>query len=168
MSATREFAHNAIPTTCLECETIRIPPAGIISTVTRLKDELKKLGLRVRHRTVGGTPTKKPEQERPGKIAFDERGNALFEWGDDRLNADGDTGERLRSKALEHHGLSVMEDEPAPNAPIRTNPKGLRVGYNPYESGVLAKKEWKRKRDLSELSKWIEAKKKLHGKREED
>ena len=133
-----------------------------------LNDELKKLGLRVRHRTVGGTTPAKPAAQRPGKIAFDERGNALFEWSDQRLTEDGDTGERLRSKALEHHGLSVVDDEPPANAPIRTNPKGLRVGYNPYESGVLAKKEWKRKRDLSELSKWIEAKKKLHGRKEED
>lgn len=133
-----------------------------------LNDELKKLGLRVRHRTVGGAPAKKPAAQPPGKIAFDDRGNALFQWSDQRLSEDGDTGERLRNKALEHPGLSVMDDEPAANAPIRTNPKGLRVGYNPYESGVLAKKEWKRKRDLSELSKWIEAKKKLHQQKDED
>ena len=48
------------------------------------------------------------------------------------------------------------------NAPIRSNPKGLRNGYNPYESGVLAKKGQSKspgkKRDLRELSKWMEAK----------
>lgn len=136
--------------------------------VITLNDELKKLGLRVRHRTVGGAPAQKIEQEKPGKIAFDDRGNALFEWGDDRLSEDSDTGERLRRQALEHPGLSMMDDEPAANAPIRTNPKGLRVGYNPYESGVLAKKEWKRKRDLNELSKWIEAKKKMNERAEEE
>lgn len=155
----RRLAYNAKPSGFL---------AGIRFDGDDLNDELKKLGLRVRHRTVGGTPARKPEQERPGKIAFDERGNALFQWGDDRLSDDSDTGERLRSKALEHPGLSMMDDEPAANAPIRPNPKGLRVGYNPYESGVLAKKEWKRKRDLNELSKWIEAKKKLHGKQEDE
>ena len=36
-----------------------------------------------------------------------------------------------------------MDDEAPKNAPIRQNPKGLRVGYNPYESGMLAKKETK-------------------------
>lgn len=133
-----------------------------------MNDELKKLGLRVRHRTVGGAPANRPAHERPGKIAFDERGNALFEWSDDRLNEDSDAGERLRSQALDHPGLSMMEEEPAANAPIRTNPKGLRVGYNPYESGVLAKKEWKRKRDLHELSKWIEAKKKQNERAPDD
>jgi hypothetical protein len=123
-----------------------------------LNDELKKLGLRLRHRKVGGVA------EKPGKIAFDERGNATFEWNNDRLNEDGDTGERLRNAALNHPGLSMVDDEQPANAPIRTNPKGLRVGYNPYESGMLAKKEWKPKRDLRELSKWIETRKKINEK----
>jgi hypothetical protein len=106
-----------------------------------LSDQLKKLGLRVRPRTVSPAS----EQHKPGYVAFDDRGNA----------------ERARPRALGHPGLSLMEDEPAPNAPIRNNPKGLRAGYNPYESGLLAKKEVRKKRDLRELSKWIETKKKL-------
>jgi hypothetical protein len=54
----------------------------------------------------------------------------------------------------------VVEEDPNPNEPIRINPKGLRVGYNPYESGLLKKKEWKPKKDLRQLSKWIEIRKK--------
>jgi len=123
-----------------------------------LKDELKKLGLRLRPRKVN---VSNDTAAKAGKIGFDERGNAQFEWHDDRLNEDSDTGERLRNKALAHHGLSLMDDEPPANAPIRQNPKGLRHGYNPYESGMLANKERKPKRDLRELSKWIEQKKKL-------
>jgi hypothetical protein len=46
---------------------------------------------------------------------------------------------------------------------MRSNPKGLRNGYNPYESGLLGKKNQpsqpRKKRDLRELSKWMEAKK---------
>lgn len=134
-----------------------------------MKDELKKLGLRLRPRKVGGTSGEQPgKAETPGKIAFDDRGNALFEWGNERLNEDGDIGERLRNAALHHPGLSVMDDDPPANAPIRNNPKGLRVGYNPYESGVLAKKEWKPKRDLREFSKWIETRKKLNEKPPEE
>lgn len=124
---------------------------------TILKDELKKLGLRIRRRTV----TSEPKPDAPGKVGFDELGNAQFEWQGDKLNADGESGDRARRKALTHHGLSIVDDEPPANAPIRQNPKGLRVGYNPYQSGLLAKKEWKPKRDLRELSKWIEMKKKL-------
>jgi hypothetical protein len=122
-----------------------------------LKDELKKLGLRLRPRVV--TPhVKKPDQ--PGQIAFDDRGNAIYEWKDDTLSADGEVGDRKRTKALAHPGLAIVEDEGPANAPIRSNPKGLRVGYNPYESGVLAKKGPRKTRDLRELSKWMEAKKK--------
>ncbi|MBB6094830.1 hypothetical protein HNQ60_003717 [Povalibacter uvarum] len=129
-----------------------------------LKDDLKKLGLRLRPRKVG----RDAPAEAPGTITHDERGNAQFEWQGDRLNEDSDLGDKLRKRALSHHGLSIVEDEPPPNAPIRQNPKGLRVGYNPYESGMLAKKEWKPKRDLRELSKWIEAKKRLDQKPSDD
>lgn len=119
-----------------------------------MKDELKKLGLRVRPRAV------EPPPEKPGRIAFDERGNAIYEWDDARLVADGEDGERARQTALEHPGLSIIEEEASADTPIRSNPKGLRVGYNPYESGVLAKGGPKKKRDLRELSKWLEAKRK--------
>jgi hypothetical protein len=126
--------------------------------VSDLKDELKKLGLRLRPRKVGSDA---PAQT-PGTIGHDERGNAQFEWQGDRLNEDSELGDKLRKKALTHHGLSIVEEEPPANAPIRQNPKGLRVGYNPYESGMLTNKGRKQKVDLRELSKWIEAKKKLN------
>ena len=122
------------------------------------EDDLKKLGLRLRPRKVD---VSNAAAAKAGKIGFDDRGNAQFEWNDDRLSEDGDTGERLRKKALEHPGLSLMDDEAPKNAPIRQNPKGLKVGYNPYESGMLAGKPTKPRRDLRELSKWIEAKKRL-------
>lgn len=130
-----------------------------------MEDELKKLGLRIRPRKVD---VSNETAAKAGKIGFDDRGNAQFEWSDDRLNEDGDTGERLRKKALEHPGLSLMEEEQPANAPIRQNPKGLRHGYNPYESGMLEKKEWKPKRDLRELSKWIEQKRKVNDKPPEE
>ena len=122
-----------------------------------MKDELKKLGLRLRPRVVEPREAK-PGQ--PGQIAFDDRGNAVYEWQDQALKEDGEAGERARKQALAHPGLTLVDDEPLPNAPIRNNPKGLRNGYNPYESGLLAKKGPARKKDLRELSKWMEAKKK--------
>ena len=129
-----------------------------------LKDDLKKLGLRLRPCKVG----RDAPAEAPGTITHDERGNAQFEWQGERLNEDTELGDKLRKRALTHHGLSIVEDEPPANAPIRQNPKGLRVGYNPYESGMLTKKERKPKRDLRELSKWIETKKKLDQKASDD
>ena len=74
------------------------------------------------------------------------------------LSEDGEAGERARSKALAQPGPAIVEDDTPANAPIRSNPKGLRVGYNPYESGLLARKGPASKPDLRELSKWIEAK----------
>jgi hypothetical protein len=121
-----------------------------------LKDQLKKLGLRLRPRVVEPR-VQKPNQ--PGQIAFDDRGNAVYEWKDDTLSEDGEAGDRKRNKALAHPGLAIVEDDGPQNAPIRNNPKGLRHGYNPYESGLLARKGPAKKKDLRELSKWMEAKK---------
>ena len=126
-----------------------------------LRDQLRKLGLRVRPRTL-----EKAQQDKPGAVAFDARGNAVYEWKDSSLSEDGERGERARDKALQYHGLSLAEDEPAPGAPIQQNPKGLRVGYNPYESGLLDKKQRKKKTDLRELSKWVEMKRQLEKKSE--
>jgi hypothetical protein len=121
-----------------------------------LKDELKKLGYRLRPRVVPPRPATKP-----GHIAFDDRGNAVYEWDNERLTEEGKDGERRRLRALAHPGLSLAEDEQPANAPIRNNVKGLRLGYNPYDSGLLTNKQRNRKRDLRELSKWIETRRKL-------
>ena len=121
-----------------------------------MKDELKKLGLRIRRRVVEPRVQKQPVQ--PGQIGFDDRGNAVYEW-DGTLTDEGEAGDRARNKALANPGLAIVEEEGPANAPIRSNPKGLRNGYNPYESGLLARKGKPKKRDLRELSKWMEAKK---------
>lgn len=118
-----------------------------------MKDDLRKLGYRLRPRVV--------EPAQPGRIAFDVRGNAVYEWNDGRLSEDGEAGERARRKALDHPGLSFVEEEQPANTPIQNNPKGMRMGYNPYESGLLKRKPTAPKRDLRELSKWIEMKKKV-------
>ena len=121
-----------------------------------MKDELKKLGLRIRPRVV--EPRVQKEPVRPGQIGFDDRGNAVYEW-DGSLADEGEAADRARNKALANPGLAIVEEEGPANAPIRSNPKGLRNGYNPYESGLLSRKGPQKKRDLRELSKWMEAKK---------
>jgi hypothetical protein len=100
--------------------------------------------------------------EKPGQIRFDDRGNAVFEWNDTSLVAEGDSGNRRRLRALAHPGLSLMDEAPAPEAPLARNDRGLKLGYNPYQSGVLPDKSVKKKRDMRELSKWIELKKKIN------
>lgn len=121
-----------------------------------LKNQLRKLGLRVRPRT-----NEKSSQPGPGRIAFDDRGNAVYEWNNGALTEDGEHAERARNKALQHHGLSLVDDEPAKDAPIKQNVKGLRLGYNPYESGMLSKKAHRKRTDLRELSKWVATKRSL-------
>ena len=118
-----------------------------------MNDELKKMGYRLRPRVV--------EPAQPGRIAFDDRGNAVYEWNDGRFSEDGEAGERARRKALEHPGLSFVEEERPANTPIQNNAKGMRLGYNPYESGLLTRKSTAPKRDLRELSKWIEMKRRV-------
>lgn len=124
-----------------------------------MNDDLKKMGYRLRPRTV--------EARQPGRIAFDERGNAIYAWNEDQLSLEGEEGERARRKALDNPGLTMVEDEPVINAPIQNNTKGLKLGYNPYESGLLPQKQAaKKKTDLRELSKWLEMKKRIDSERD--
>ena len=99
--------------------------------------------------------------DRAGKINFDDRGNAFFEWRDDLLCEDNDAAQRRRDQALESPELSLVDDGlPPAKDPV---PRDCRSGYNPYESGVLDRKASGRKRDLRQLSKWIEAKRRADG-----
>jgi len=100
--------------------------------------------------------------DRAGRINFDDRGNAFFEWRDDLGGEDNDAAQRRRDQALENPGLSLVDDGlPAP--PTEQAPRDYRSGYNPYESGVPDRKAPGKKRDLRELSKWIEAKRRAEG-----
>lgn len=105
--------------------------------------------------------TTRHSQQQPGEIRFDHRGNAVYEWKDPRLQQDDQRAEKLRSKALAHAGLALVDNEPAADVPVIQNDKGLRVGYNPYESGLLAGKPVPKRRSMHELSKWIELKRRL-------
>ncbi len=115
-------------------------------------------GMRIRER-----PSSKVglDTTTPGRIRFDDRGNAIYEWQNDKLTVEGEHGDRLRQKALMHHGLAIVDDEPTKEEIARPDPKGLRVGYNPYSSGMHANQPLNKKRDLRALSNWIQQKKKI-------
>jgi hypothetical protein len=72
-----------------------------------------------------------------GKIEFDELGNAIWV-----------------------PNLAISDDFARnTNRLVQQNPQGLRKGYDPYDSGMLAKKQYKKKKDLKKLSGWITSRK---------
>lgn len=114
-----------------------------------------------------------PEPHRPvarnetGRVQFDERGNAVWEWSVS-TGAFGREVSTQRLKKLENPGLSLAEDAPSPIEHVRQNPLGAVKGYNPYESGQLGKKEPPRRKDLKRLSEWLELKKQAANKKDDD
>ncbi len=104
----------------------------------------------------------------PGQLSVDDRGNVTWEWKDEGdLLADDEVGAAERVRALVDPNLTVKDDDSEPTDPTIINAKGLKSGYNPYNSGTLGKQGWHKKKNLKELSKWIELRKKLAEKKDE-
>src|SRR5580698_9038766 len=86
-----------------------------------------------------------------GRVQFDERGNAIWEWAVS-TGAFGREVSTERMKKLENPGLSLAEDAPTPSQRVKANPLGAVKGYNPYDSGKLGKpREVPKKKDLKKL-----------------
>lgn len=99
-------------------------------------------------------PFPPPTGEDPsGCVMRDDRGNAVWQWkDDDTLN-----------KALVDSDLSVADDDLSLNGKVKLNIVGGGPNFDPY-AGALARKEAPerpRKKDLRELSKWIEMRRRL-------
>jgi hypothetical protein len=108
-----------------------------------------------------------PADNEPGRLDVDDRGNVTWHWAQDEdLLADDTLGAAERMRALVDPKLNVV-DEDNPLSPIQSNPKGLKSGYNPYNSGALGKQSWKKKKNLRQLSKWIELRKKVGGNKDD-
>jgi|OpeIllAssembly_1097287.scaffolds.fasta_scaffold68899_3 hypothetical protein len=122
----------------------------------------------------GKPPGKAPDpnvqaDNEPGRLEYDDRGNVTWSWSDDAtLQADDTLGAAERVRALVDPKLDVLEEEDNPLSAIQSNAKGLKSGYNPYNSGALGKQSWKKKKNLKELSKWIELRKKLDAEKKGD
>jgi hypothetical protein len=99
-------------------------------------------------------PTIAPSGSEPtGHVKRDDRGNAVWEWttgDDDPLAA-----------TMNHPGLVLADQPPAPDLPASPDPVAAKKGYNPYGSGLIERKDPPRKRNLRELSKWIALRKKI-------
>jgi hypothetical protein len=96
------------------------------------------------------------EQQRlgHGRIEFDELGNAVW------VPGSGATGDEVMRRLLDDPTLAFGEEySQGTHKRIEKNPLGVRKGYDPYDSGLLVKKEWKKRKDLRKLSAWIQSKK---------
>ena len=102
---------------------------------------------------VTGTKSGAPASPRSGRVRFDDRGNAVWEWSATTEAGSGAPKNPLR--ALEHPALSLAADAPTPTEGVKPNPHGMLKGYDPYDSGKLDKKPQPRKKDLRKLGEWI-------------
>lgn len=112
--------------------------------------------------SVKPTPPPDAAATGPGRLAEDDRGNITWQWAnEDVLQADDTVGALECLRALADPGLDIVDDGSArsPN----DNPQGLKVGYDPYDSGSLGKTARMKKLNLRELSQWIETKRKTEG-----
>jgi hypothetical protein len=107
-----------------------------------------------------GTPRPTAGPKKPsGRVQFDERGNAIWEWAV-KTGVFGREVSHDRLKKLENPGLSLAEDAPTPFDKVKPNPQGMVKGYNPYDSGKLGhNRPPLKKKDLRKLSDWLELKK---------
>jgi len=108
------------------------------------------------------------EARRTGRVQFDARGNAIWEWS----IATGAFGREVsteRLQELEHPALSIADDAPTPLDTVRPNPLGTKHGYNPYDSGKLGKAPAPpRKKDLRRLSEFLKMKRESAGNKDEE
>jgi hypothetical protein len=89
-----------------------------------------------------------------GRIEFDELGNAIW------VPFSGSSGDEVMRRLLDDPTLAFSTDySHGTQKLIQQNQLGLKKGYDPYDSGQLVKKEWKKKKDLRKLSNWIKSRK---------
>lgn len=117
-----------------------------------------------------GKPPEPESRDGPGRLGTDDRGNVTWQWSDDDANllADDDVGKVERIRALSDVQLEFDGGAEEPGSASHASPKELKTGYNPYDSGMLGKSNRKKKRNLRELSNWIELRKKLANKKSDD
>ena len=108
------------------------------------------------------------EEQSTGRVTFDDRGNAIWEWAI-TSGAYGKDVSTARLQKLDNPTLSLADDAPTPVETVRANPLGTKKGYNPYDSGELSKAAGpQRKKDLRKLSEWLKLKKQAENNKDDE
>lgn len=98
------------------------------------------------------------------RITFDGQGRFARLRHDQSLQ-DHDLKVQFPGNSISHGiDLQLLEEPPRHGMPIQNNPAGLRMGYDPYESGLLPRRPKRKKIDLRELSRWLELKRRIGSK----
>jgi hypothetical protein len=108
-----------------------------------------------------------PGEKSTGRVKFDERGNAVWEW-QIATGAFGREVSTARLKKLQSPGLAIADDAPTPFDKVRANPLGTKKGYDPYDSGRLGKSQKGPVKDLQKLSDWLKLKKQAADNKDEE
>ena len=87
-----------------------------------------------------------------GRVEYDDRGNAVWQW---KLDSE------QPPAYLDCSGLAVADDAPSTGGMAQLNRQASRLGYDPYATGLIEKNARRKPRDLRELSKWIELKRRM-------
>jgi hypothetical protein len=105
-----------------------------------------------------------------GRVKFDDRGNAVWEWAVSTGSFATDVS-TSRLKKLENQTLALADDAPPPASSIvKPNPKGVVQGYSPYDSGLLAKTDRApaKKKDLRRLGEFIKLREQANRNKRDD
>ena len=94
------------------------------------------------------------QREGRGRIEYDELGNAVW------VPYGGLGSKETLELLLNDESLALTENgSKGTTKRIEQNAGGLKKGYDPYDSGMLAKKQFKKTKDLRKLSAWIQSRK---------
>jgi len=105
-----------------------------------------------------------------GQLGVDDRGNVTWQWRDSGdLLSDDELGAAERMSALLSSSLAISEDDELPAGPGGDGTAQRGPSFDPYErDGVARKPQRGRKKDLKQLSEWIELRKKVGAKKADE
>lgn len=110
-----------------------------------------------------------------GRVTFDDRGNAVWQWAAsaDESNAEAAAARlrKLKDAPLAlADPLSVADNGQLDSTLVKPNPKGVVLGYSPYDSGVLEKRRGtaRKKPDLKRLGEFLKTRRQESAKKRDD